>query len=262
MLIKWRNIFFYKFSKLIFVCFVEIVQDRKNGATKFCASRNCFVIVGPTGTASSASAIASWLTSDWPSSDSDQVRTQIFSALGFLSNVKLSNDICIVEKCKFDKMSFLHTTYFRHYVVRLFRRILQLGFRHWKVPPFPLGKFGIYVIDDGESCAHYRENYRFAAIVSYMHCYICMYVTHLKVNIRMSQGCKSSCIFTKKHSSYDLHMTYIFTFNYFFLFILFLSTILSTGGRCYDHNFLLIFANFWRKNGVFLKNQCYDQIFS
>jgi hypothetical protein len=29
-------------------------------------------------------------------------------------------------------------------------------------------------------------------------------------------------------------------------------------GRCYDHNFL----RFSAKNGVFLKNQCYDQILS
>jgi hypothetical protein len=30
--------------------------------------------------------------------------------------------------------------------------------------------------------------------------------------------------------------------------------------RCYDHNFLHFFQ-FSAKNGVFLKNQCYDQIF-
>jgi hypothetical protein len=28
-----------------------------------------------------------------------------------------------------------------------------------------------------------------------------------------------------------------------------------------DHNFFVIFAKFWRKIGVFLNNQCYDQIF-
>jgi hypothetical protein len=34
-----------------------------------------------------------------------------------------------------------------------------------------------------------------------------------------------------------------------------------TRGRCYDHYiFSAIFANFRRKNGVFLKNKCFDQI--
>jgi hypothetical protein len=34
-----------------------------------------------------------------------------------------------------------------------------------------------------------------------------------------------------------------------------------TGGRCYDHNFLLFFLIFGEKIGVFLKNQCYDHNF-
>jgi hypothetical protein len=43
---------------------------------------------------------------------------------------------------------------------------------------------------------------------------------------------------------------------------------LASWGRCYDHNFrrffpfLGDFPNFRRKNGVFLKYQCYDQIFA
>jgi hypothetical protein len=32
-------------------------------------------------------------------------------------------------------------------------------------------------------------------------------------------------------------------------------------GRCYDGNFLRFLTFFDEKNGVFLKNQCYDQIF-
>jgi hypothetical protein len=32
-------------------------------------------------------------------------------------------------------------------------------------------------------------------------------------------------------------------------------------GRCYDHNFPRISIIFGEKNGVFLKNQCYDQFF-
>jgi hypothetical protein len=35
-----------------------------------------------------------------------------------------------------------------------------------------------------------------------------------------------------------------------------------TRGRCYDHSFTAISAQFFEKNGVFLKKQCYDQIFS
>jgi hypothetical protein len=33
-------------------------------------------------------------------------------------------------------------------------------------------------------------------------------------------------------------------------------------GRCYDHNFLRFLPIFGEKNGVFLKNQCYDNIFA
>jgi hypothetical protein len=33
-------------------------------------------------------------------------------------------------------------------------------------------------------------------------------------------------------------------------------------GRCYDHNLLRFFPIFGEKIGVFLKYQCYDQIFS
>jgi hypothetical protein len=33
-------------------------------------------------------------------------------------------------------------------------------------------------------------------------------------------------------------------------------------GRCYDHNFRRFLSNFWRKNGVFLKNRCYDYNFA
>jgi hypothetical protein len=33
-------------------------------------------------------------------------------------------------------------------------------------------------------------------------------------------------------------------------------------GRCYDHNFLRFSTIFGEKIGVFLKNQCYDQIFA
>jgi hypothetical protein len=41
----------------------------------------------------------------------------------------------------------------------------------------------------------------------------------------------------------------------------------STRGRCYnhncyDHNFLQFLTIFGEKIGVFLKNQCYDQIFA
>jgi hypothetical protein len=32
--------------------------------------------------------------------------------------------------------------------------------------------------------------------------------------------------------------------------------------RCYDHNFLQFSTIFGEKIGVFLKNQCYDQIFA
>jgi hypothetical protein len=32
-------------------------------------------------------------------------------------------------------------------------------------------------------------------------------------------------------------------------------------GRCYDHNFLRFFPIFGEKIGVFLKYQCYDQLF-
>jgi hypothetical protein len=32
-------------------------------------------------------------------------------------------------------------------------------------------------------------------------------------------------------------------------------------GRCYDHNFLQFFTIFGEKIGVFLKYQCYDQLF-
>jgi hypothetical protein len=35
-----------------------------------------------------------------------------------------------------------------------------------------------------------------------------------------------------------------------------------TRGRCYDHNFPRFFANFRRKNGVYLKNIWYDNIFT
>jgi hypothetical protein len=35
----------------------------------------------------------------------------------------------------------------------------------------------------------------------------------------------------------------------------------SPWGRCYDHNFLLFFPIFGEKIGVFLKFQCYDQLF-
>jgi hypothetical protein len=35
-----------------------------------------------------------------------------------------------------------------------------------------------------------------------------------------------------------------------------------TWGRCYDHNFLRFFPIFGEKIGVFLKCQCYDQLFS
>jgi hypothetical protein len=35
-----------------------------------------------------------------------------------------------------------------------------------------------------------------------------------------------------------------------------------TRGRCYDHNFLRFLTIFGEKIGVFLKNQCYDQLFS
>jgi hypothetical protein len=33
-------------------------------------------------------------------------------------------------------------------------------------------------------------------------------------------------------------------------------------GRCYDHNFLRFLPIFGEKNGIFLKYQCYDQLFS
>jgi hypothetical protein len=36
----------------------------------------------------------------------------------------------------------------------------------------------------------------------------------------------------------------------------------NTWGRCYDHNFLRFFSIFGEKVGVFIKNQCYDQLFS
>jgi hypothetical protein len=39
-------------------------------------------------------------------------------------------------------------------------------------------------------------------------------------------------------------------------------THLVTWGRCYDHNFLQFLPIFGGKIGVFLKNQCYDQVFS
>jgi hypothetical protein len=32
----------------------------------------------------------------------------------------------------------------------------------------------------------------------------------------------------------------------------------QTWGRCYDHNFQRFSPIFGKKNGVFLKNQCYD----
>jgi hypothetical protein len=35
-----------------------------------------------------------------------------------------------------------------------------------------------------------------------------------------------------------------------------------TRGRCYDHNFQRCSTIFGEKNGVFLKNQCYDKIFA
>jgi hypothetical protein len=35
----------------------------------------------------------------------------------------------------------------------------------------------------------------------------------------------------------------------------------KTWSRCYDHNFLRFFPIFGEKNGVFLKNHCYDQNF-
>jgi hypothetical protein len=37
---------------------------------------------------------------------------------------------------------------------------------------------------------------------------------------------------------------------------------LTTRGRCYAHNFLRFLPIFGEKNGVFLKIQCYDQLFS
>jgi hypothetical protein len=40
------------------------------------------------------------------------------------------------------------------------------------------------------------------------------------------------------------------------------SVFLPIWGRCYDHNFLWFFPIFGEKIGVFLKNQCYDDIFS
>jgi hypothetical protein len=33
-------------------------------------------------------------------------------------------------------------------------------------------------------------------------------------------------------------------------------------GRCYDHNFLRFLTIFGEKNGAFLKNQCYGQLFA
>jgi hypothetical protein len=36
----------------------------------------------------------------------------------------------------------------------------------------------------------------------------------------------------------------------------------SPWGRCYDHNFLRFSTIFGEKIGAFLKNQCYDQLFS
>jgi hypothetical protein len=36
----------------------------------------------------------------------------------------------------------------------------------------------------------------------------------------------------------------------------------SAWGRCYDHNYLRFLPIFGEKNGVFLKNHCYDQIFA
>jgi hypothetical protein len=33
-------------------------------------------------------------------------------------------------------------------------------------------------------------------------------------------------------------------------------------GRCYDHDFLRFLTLFGEKNGVFLRNQCYDQHFA
>jgi hypothetical protein len=33
-------------------------------------------------------------------------------------------------------------------------------------------------------------------------------------------------------------------------------------GRCYDHNFLRFLPIFVEKIGVFLKKQCYDQMFA
>jgi hypothetical protein len=35
----------------------------------------------------------------------------------------------------------------------------------------------------------------------------------------------------------------------------------ATGGRCYDNNFRRFFPIFGEKIGVFLKYQCYDQLF-
>jgi hypothetical protein len=37
---------------------------------------------------------------------------------------------------------------------------------------------------------------------------------------------------------------------------------IDSRGRCYDHNFLRFSPIFAEKFGVFLKNQCYDQIFA
>jgi hypothetical protein len=37
---------------------------------------------------------------------------------------------------------------------------------------------------------------------------------------------------------------------------------IGSRGRCYDHNFLRFFPIFGEKIGVFLKYQCYDQLFS
>jgi hypothetical protein len=39
-------------------------------------------------------------------------------------------------------------------------------------------------------------------------------------------------------------------------------SLLATRGRCYDHNFQRFLPIFCEKNGGFLKNQCYDQIFA
>jgi hypothetical protein len=53
-------------------------------------------------------------------------------------------------------------------------------------------------------------------------------------------------IFRPKHIS-------LIEFSYFFV---------QAWGLCYDHNFLRFLTIFGENIGVFLKNQCYDQIFA